>query len=79
MRVWVAEEMLHVRLADGRIVATPLDWYPKLREATPEQLKNVELYQTGLHWPELDEDLSIAGMLRGVRPPHVRLSPTSTT
>lgn len=64
--------MLRVTLRDGRVIATPLDWYPRLAEATPDQLANVELGLSGVHWPDLDEDLSIDGMLRGVRPPAPR-------
>ena len=56
---------LLVTLADGRRVATPLDWYPKLKAATAKQRANFEIMPMGIHWPDLDEDLSIAGMLKG--------------
>ena len=56
-----------VRLADGRTIATPLAWYPKLAGASATALANVELMPMGLHWPELDEDLSIVGMLAGAK------------
>jgi len=70
--VRIDEGMLRVQLHDGREISTPLEWYPSLMEATPEQQSNVELSLSGIHWPDLDEDLSIAGMLRGVRPPQRR-------
>lgn len=66
--VQVSEGMLRVRLQDGREIATPLEWYPSLMQATPEQRANVELSLSGIYWPDLDEDLSIVGMLRGVHP-----------
>jgi hypothetical protein len=59
------ENELVVTLADGRKIATPLAWYPRLREASPSARAHFELMAMGIHWPELDEDLGIAGMLRG--------------
>lgn len=56
---------LVVTLADGRKIATPLDWYPRLRKASASARAHFELMAMGIHWPELDEDLGIAGMLRG--------------
>ncbi|MFU8899895.1 MAG: DUF2442 domain-containing protein, partial [Roseinatronobacter sp.] len=56
---------LRVTLADGATVATPLWWYPRLLTATPAQRAAVELTAFGVHWPELDEDLSVEGMLKG--------------
>jgi hypothetical protein len=56
---------LVVTLADGRKIATPLAWYPRLRDASPAARSRFELMPMGIHWPELDEDLGIAGMLRG--------------
>ncbi|MEO8392697.1 MAG: DUF2442 domain-containing protein [Chloroflexota bacterium] len=64
----ISSNMLRVTLADERIIATPLSWYPRLLQATPEQLRDYELSSAGIHWRELDEDLSIAGMLQGNRP-----------
>jgi Protein of unknown function (DUF2442) len=60
--------MLLVTLKDGRLIGTPLDWYPKLTAATSEQLAKVELSTFGLHWDELDEDLGVEGMLQGIQP-----------
>ena len=56
---------LVVTLGDGRRIATPLEWYPRLKRATAAQRKNFEIMPMGIHWPEIDEDLSIAGMLKG--------------
>jgi hypothetical protein len=58
---------LVVTLSDGRRIATPLAWYPRLKKATPKQCANFEIMPMGIHWPDLDEDLSIAGMLQGRR------------
>jgi hypothetical protein len=58
---------LVVTLADGRKIATPLDWYPRLERATVAQRANYQIMPMGIHWPELDEDLSIVGMLKGQR------------
>jgi len=59
--------MMEVYLTDGRIVSVPLIWFPLLYEATPEQREHYEIGGGGisLHWPEIDEDLSIAGLLAG--------------
>ena len=61
------EEMMHVSLTDGRVVSVPVIWFPLLREAKPGQREKYEIGGggTSLHWPELDEDLSIAGLLAG--------------
>jgi hypothetical protein len=58
---------LVVTLADGRRIATPLEWYPRLKNATAAQRANFEIMPVGIHWPDIDEDLSIAGMLKGNR------------
>jgi hypothetical protein len=59
------EDTLWVSLSDGRTIAAPLAWFPRLMEATPVQLAQVELSKGGLHWDALDEDISIAGLLAG--------------
>ena len=58
---------LVVGLADGRRIATPLDWYPRLQRASAGERENYELSPLGIHWPDIDEDLSVAGMLKGQR------------
>jgi len=56
-----------VELVDGRTISAPLVWFPRLSQATKEQLDNWEILGDGdgIHWPELDEDLSIVGLLAG--------------
>jgi hypothetical protein len=61
---FTASELV-VTLADGRKIATPLDWYPRLQKASAVQRDHYEIMPMGIHWPEIDEDLSIAGMLKG--------------
>ncbi|PYS43808.1 MAG: DUF2442 domain-containing protein [Acidobacteria bacterium] len=61
------EELMHVSLKDGRLLSVPIIWFPLLRNATPEQRNKYEIGGggTSLHWPELDEDLSVAGLMAG--------------
>jgi len=54
-----------VELEDGRTLGVPLAWFPRLLHATPQQRDAVELSRVGLHWEELDEDISIEGLLAG--------------
>jgi hypothetical protein len=54
-----------VELSDGRTIGVPFAWFPRLLYATPEQRERVEIGRMGLHWEELDEDISIAGLLAG--------------
>ena len=61
------DETLWVSLSDGRTIAAPLTWFPRLLDATPEQRAKVELSKSGLHWDALDEDISVAGLLAGQR------------
>jgi hypothetical protein len=63
---FTADELV-VTLADGRKIATPLEWYPRLKGATAQQRANFELMPIGIHWPDIDEDLGIVGMLKGRR------------
>ena len=64
-------DRLSVELRDGRAISVPLVWYPRLANATPEQRANWELAGGGygIHWPEIDEDLSTEGLLRGAPAP----------
>jgi hypothetical protein len=66
-----SEETITVDLADGRIITVPLVWYPRLLNATPEQRSNWEVCGGGygIHWRDIDEDLSTEGMLRGAPAP----------
>ncbi len=63
----VTEDTLTADLSDGRTISVPLAWYPRLVHATPGERNNWELIGTGqgIHWPDLDEDLSIEGFLAG--------------
>lgn len=61
------DDTLWVSLSDGRTIAAPLTWFPRLLQATPEQRAKVELSKSGLHWDALDEDISVAGLLAGQR------------
>jgi hypothetical protein len=69
--VSVGEDELTVDLADGRRVSVPLAWFPRLLHADAAQLANWRLLGDGqgIHWPDLDEDLSVEGLLRGVAAP----------
>ena len=66
--VEISDNMVRVTLADGRIIATPLEWYPRLLHATSDQIREYDLSPAGVHWDALDEDLSVTGMLQGNRP-----------
>jgi hypothetical protein len=61
------EDMMHVLLTDGRRISVPTAWFPLLLKASPKQRAKYEIGSGGnsLHWPELDEDLSIAGLMAG--------------
>jgi Protein of unknown function (DUF2442) len=65
--VAVTDSDVIVTLADGRKITTPLDWYPRLKAASKEQRAHYEIMPMGIHWPDIDEDLSVAGMLAGQR------------
>jgi hypothetical protein len=60
--------MMRVAFTDGRILHVPIIWFPTLQHATPDQRSRYEIGGGGisLHWPNLDEDLSIAGLMAGV-------------
>jgi hypothetical protein len=61
------EDTLSVDLVDGRTIVVPLVWYPRLLDASSQQRQNWQVSAAGygIHWPEIDEDLSTAGLLRG--------------
>jgi hypothetical protein len=64
----VTEESLSVDLVDGRTIVVPLTWYPRLWHGTPKERGHFEIFGDGayIHWPELDEDLTVAGLLAGL-------------
>lgn len=63
--VYFDEQRLHVSLTDGREISVPLEWFPRLYHASEEQRRNWELIGrgVGIHWEEIDEDISVAGLL----------------
>lgn len=63
--VSLSANSLHVALSDGREISAPLAWFPRLRDATPGQQAHWELIGRGhgVHWPEIDEDVSVRGLL----------------
>ncbi len=65
------DDALIVELLDGRAISVPLAWYPRLLSATPEQRANWRVAGGGfvIHWPDVDEDLSTEGLLRGAPAP----------
>jgi hypothetical protein len=67
----VTDELITAHLADGRTISVPLVWSWRLTEATPEQRANYELIGDGegVHWPDIDEDISGEGMLYGMPAP----------
>ncbi|BEH97515.1 DUF2442 domain-containing protein [Edwardsiella ictaluri] len=69
MNVYIDDDRLTVDLMDGRSISVPVAWFPRLAAGTAEQRQNWELCGAGygIHWPELDEDLSTEGLLRGAK------------
>ena len=65
--VLFTDDTVAVDLVDGRTIVVPLVWYPRLLDATSEQRQNWQISAAGygIHWPDIDEDLSTAGLLRG--------------
>ena len=63
----VTDDTLTAELSDGRTISVPLLWYPRLAYATPEERDDWRIIGTGqgIHWPDLDEDLSVEGLLAG--------------
>lgn len=59
------DDTMWVSLSDGRTIAAPLAWFPRLLDASAQQRAQVELSKGGLHWGALDEDISVAGLLAG--------------
>lgn len=68
------DDKLIVDLADGRSISVPLAWYPRLLHATPQERGQWEVAGAGfgIHWPTIDEDLSVDGLLRGAPSPRAK-------
>jgi len=67
-RIWFDDENMWLELTDGRQLSVPLAYFPRLLHATPEQRQKYEMSGggTGLHWEEIDEDISVSGLLLGI-------------
>jgi len=74
--VHFTEDTLSVDLIDGRTITVPLAWYPRLLHATAQQRNNWQVCGGGygIHWPDIDEDLSTEGLLRGAPAPRGKMS-----
>ena len=61
-------DMMHVLLTDGRVISVPIIWFPVLHQVTSEEKEKYEIGGGGLslHWPEIDEDISVANLMSGV-------------
>ncbi len=68
----IRENKVYVSLANGRVIGNPLDWYPWLAQATPEQRANVEMYILSAYWPDLDDGIDVVEMLKGIPPRVIR-------
>ncbi|MFB9951610.1 DUF2442 domain-containing protein [Rhizobium puerariae] len=69
VRAWCADSEVHVALADGRVIATPLWWYPFLSKLNDNQLNDIELMYEGIWWTAVDEGISVKSMFLGVKAP----------
>ena len=67
VHVTVTDDTLTVDLEDGRTISVPIGWYPRLAHGAPEERANVQIASAGygLHWPDLDEDIGVDGLLLG--------------
>ena len=67
VRVSVSDDTLTLDLEDGRTISAPIVWYPRLAYATPEERSHFEITGAGygIHWPDLDEDIGVDGLLLG--------------
>ncbi|OBW94246.1 MULTISPECIES: DUF2442 domain-containing protein [Gallibacterium] len=63
--VYFAKDCMWVELSDARTIGVPLAWFPRLARASLEQLNQYELSPRGIHWDDLDEDISVEGLLKG--------------
>ncbi len=69
LNVLVTDDTLSVDLEDGRTISVPIGWYPRLTDGTPSERANFQISGAGygIHWPDLDEDLGVEGLLFGKR------------
>jgi hypothetical protein len=73
------ENSMCVELSNGRTIGVPFAWFPRLLNANPSQREKVEIGRFGLHWHEIDEDISVAGLLAGRRDQTVDAGDTGLT
>ena len=75
-KVSVSEDTLSVDLVDGRTITVPLAWFPRLLHATPDERANWRFAGAGfgIHWEDIDEDVSVDGLLRGAPAPRARVT-----
>ena len=67
-KVMVTDDVIIAELVDGRVISAPLEWYPRLVHGTPKECANIEIYGDGtIHWPDLDEDITVYELLAGRR------------
>lgn len=73
-RIDFQDAVMGVHLVDGRVLNIPLDWYPRLERATPAQRKHYTFFWDGelIEWPEIDEHISVEGLLRGNKAPRTQ-------
>ena len=78
--VEVTEDEIIARLVDGRVISVPLAWSWRLAEASPKQRSHFRLIGSGqgVHWPDVDEDISVEGMLHGIPARRPRFRPADT-
>lgn len=69
VKAWCAEGEVHVSLADGRSIATPLWWYPFLSGLSDSERNDIELMYEGIWWPAVDEGISVKSMFLGTKAP----------
>jgi len=69
IKVSVTDDTLSIDLEDGRTIAVPIGWYPRLAHGTPAERANFQISGAGygIHWPDLDEDIGVEGLLLGKR------------
>jgi len=69
IKVSVTDDTLSIDLEDGRTIAVPIGWYPRLAHGTPAERANFQISGAGygIHWPDLDEDIGVEGLLFGKR------------
>ncbi len=67
MKITVTDDTMSVDLEDGRTISAPIGWYPRLAYGTPAERENVQISGAGygIHWPDLDEDIGVEGLLLG--------------